>query len=339
MPAEISNIGFDWLGFGLQDFEANHKGTPGNDLLVGGDGNDIFTGKGGDDTFIGGAGDDLFRDGAGTDVIVGGGGFDRMSFGFYSDWTHGAYVNLTTGAVIDGDGNLDQVSGISAIGFGTQFADTFIGDDGANLIWGGAGDVLMGMGGDDVIMVNDAPALVDGGAGVNSVWFQGGRFIFNPPLPVTDFEVSPHGVNVDLGKGLILDDGFGGSGAVVNIQNVYGSAQGDVIVGDKQDNVIAGMAGDDTLTGGGGQDIFLFDTTSQDTDGNPLPDGHDVITDFKPHQDRIAIDMPGVASFADLTITQGAHGSLVITYDANQDSITLLHTHAVTADDFIFGPP
>jgi Ca2+-binding RTX toxin-like protein len=337
MPAEISNIGFDWLG--AQGFEANHRGTPGDDLLVGGDGNDIFTGQGGDDTFVGGAGDDLFRNGTGADSIVGGGGFDRMSFGFYSTWDHGAYVNLGTGAVIDGDGNIDHVTGISAIGFGTQFADTLIGDDRPNLIWGGAGDVLMGLGGDDVIAITDAPALVDGGAGVNSLWFGGGRFIFNPPLPVTDFEVASHGVNIDLGKGLILDDGFGGSGAVVNIQDVYGSPQGDVIVGDKRDNVIAGMAGDDTLTGGGGHDIFLFDATSQDFNGDPQPDGHDVITDFKPHQDKIAIDMPGVNGFADLTITGGPHGSLIITYGADQDTITLLHTHQVNADDFIFGAP
>jgi Ca2+-binding RTX toxin-like protein len=336
MPAEISNIGYDWLG--PESFEANHRGTPGNDLLVGGDGNDIFTGLGGNDTFVGGAGDDLFRNGLGADSITGNGGFDRMSFGFYSGWAHGAYVNLTTGVIIDGEGNVDHATGISAVGFGTQFADTFIGDDRANLLWGGQGDVLMGMGGDDVIMVNDAPALVDGGAGVNSLWFTGARFIVNPPLPVTDVDPATHGVNIDLGKGLILDDGFGGSGAVVNIQDVYGSPLNDVIRGDKQDNVLAGMAGDDTLTGGGGQDIFLFDTTSQDINGDPQPDGHDVITDFKPHQDKIAIDMPGVASFADLTITDGAHGSLIITYGADQDTITLLHTHQVTADDFLFGP-
>jgi len=337
MPAEISNIGFDWLG--VQDFEANHRGTTGNDFLVGGDGNDIFTGNGGDDTFVGGAGDDLFRNGLGADSIAGNGGFDRMSFGFYSEWTHGAYVDLGTGTVIDGQGNVDQVTGISFVGFGTQFPDTFIGDDRANAFWGGKGDVILGMGGDDVIIVNEAPALVDGGSGVNSLWLTGQRFIVVPGQPVTDFEVATHGVSVDLGKGLILDDGFGNSGLVANIQDVYGSLLGDVIVGDKQDNVIAGMAGDDTLTGGGGQDIFLFDTTSQDVDGNPIPDGHDVITDFKPHQDRIAIDMPGVTSFADLTITAGPHGSLIITYDANQDSITLLHTHAITPDDFIFGPP
>lgn len=108
-------------------------------------------------------------------------------------------------------------------------------------------------------------------------------------------------------------------------------------MGDKGDNVLSGTAGNDTLTGGGGSDVFLFDTASQDTNANPLPNGRDVITDFKPHQDKIVINMLGVTSFADLAISHGPKGTVVITCDENQDTMTLPHTHGVSAGDFIFG--
>ena len=340
MPARSSNIGFDWIDFGNQSFSVNNHGGPGDDLLVGDNNGDIFTGKGGNDTFIGGTGDDLFRDGPGQDVIVGGGGFDRLSFGFYTTWAHGAFVDLGTGLIVDGNGNVEQETGISAVGGGTFFGDTFVGGSTPNLFWGGKADVLIGGHGDDVFLVDEAPSLVLGGTGVNTLWMSGQRWL--PPSPPTPFDTLPpdvatHGVVVDLGQGMILDDGFGGSGAVANIQNLYGTALNDVLVGDKGDNVIWGGGGDDTMTGGGGQDVFLFDTKAFDINGNPVSNGHDVITDFR-HGDKIAINMPGIASLADLTIGENAKGDVVITYDANQDTITLLHVHHITAADFIFGP-
>jgi Ca2+-binding RTX toxin-like protein len=337
MPAHSSNLGVDWLDFGIQSFSSNIKGTTGDDLLTGDNSGNIFTGRGGNDTMIGGAGDDLFRDGPGQDSVVGGGGFDRLSFGFYTDATQGAFVNLMTGVVHDGYGHTEQVTGISAVGFGTLFPDTFIGGATPDFFWGGKGDILIGGLADNVFAVNDAPALVVGGGGVNTVFFQGGRFL--PALPGdTQFEqeAATQGVTIDLGRQLIVNDGFGGSGLVFNIQNVVGSPQDDVIVGDHGDNVLSGVGGNDTLTGGGGSDVFLFDAHALDWNSNPIANGQDVITDFH-HSDRIAINVPGVSSFADLTISHDAHNDVVITFGASHDSITLLHVHDVSAADFVFG--
>jgi Ca2+-binding RTX toxin-like protein len=310
------------------------NGTTGDDTLVGPadiapDTLAIFTGHGGDDVFIGGgAGQNLFRDGPGVDSFFGGSGFNRVSFAAEGG-TQPVYANLATGVIVDAFGNTEQMTGIQSLGWGSGH-DTLIGDDHANLLFGREGDLLFGAGGDDAFLVNEAPALIDGGSGVNTLIMNGVSSL-SPVTPET------HGATIDLGRQMIVDDGFGGSGTLLDIQNVYGSELGDVIIGDKADNVLMGLGGDDTLTGGGGADIFRFNGESTDFDFNSIPNGHDLITDFR-HGDRIDIDMPGVTGMADLTLGADDKGNVVITYDSYGDTITLLHVHHVTAADFIFGP-
>lgn len=195
----------------------------------------------------------------------------------------------------------------------------------------------MGAGGDDMMVAADAPALVDGGSGVNTLVMFGGREVAAPTGIRQGVEAEPAGVVVDLSRNLIVDDGFGGSGTILNIQNVYGSQLGDVIIGDAHDNVLMGLGGDDTLTGGGGDDIFFFDNRAADWDGDPIGNGNDVITDFHHGHDKIAINEPGVTSFADLTISQHGNSDVVITYGPYGDQITLVGVHHVTANDFMFG--
>jgi Ca2+-binding RTX toxin-like protein len=327
----------------------NHEATTGNDTIVGTNfpGLEVFNGKGGDDLFIGLNEDDLFRDGPGQDTIIGGGGFDRVTFFLSGTATEGAYASLATQTIYDdGYGHTETMSGIEGLGSGTLFADTFVGDAGPNMIGGGRGDILIGAGGDDAMFVFDAPALTDGGTGVNSLVFEGAREVApNPGDPTIGLEVplgeeaATHGVVVDLGLGMILDDGFGGSGAVRNIQDVYGSALNDVIIGDAQDNVLLGLGGDDTLAGGAGNDVFLFDSRTFDFDGNPVAGGHDVILDFHHGHDKVAFNDPNVTSFADLQISEQGNADVVITYGPDHDSITLVGVHHVTANDFLFGPP
>jgi Ca2+-binding RTX toxin-like protein len=98
------------------------------------------------------------------------------------------------------------------------------------------------------------------------------------------------------------------------------------------------MGGGDTLTGGGGNDIFLFDFRATDTQGNPIPNGDVLITDFHHGHDKIAINEPGVNGFADLTISEHGNQDVVITYGPDNDQIVLPGVHHVTAQDFIFGP-
>lgn len=337
MPASLSH--------GVQDILAPTpdltviRGTPGSDTLVGTDhAYDVFNGLGANDLFIGGPGDNLFRGGAGVDTYVGGPGFDRVTFYLENQATEGVFASLATQTVYDdGYGNVEQMSSIEGLGAGSLFADTMIGDDNGNVIVGGRQDLLFGAGGDDIMLVADAPALVDGGSGVNTLAAFGGREVAAPTGLAQGVEPEPAGVVIDLSRHLIVDDGFGGSGTILNIQNVYGSQLGDVIIGDSQDNVLMGLGGDDTLTGGGGKDIFFFDDRATDWDGNPIGNGRDVITDFHHGLDKIAINEPGVASFADLSISEHGGQDVVITYGPNHDQIVLVGVHHVTANDFIFG--
>jgi len=340
MPARLSQ--------GVPDPLANPdvyiiRGTPGSDTLVGtapAGSVEIFNGNGGNDVFVAGPADALFRGGSGVDTYIGGPGFDRVGFYLEAQAPHGVYASLATQTVYDdGYGNTEHMSSIEGLGIGTLWADTLVGDDNANLLVGGRGDLILGGGGDDVIVVWDAPALIDGGSGVNTVLFAGARQV--APAnggPRFGQEDATHGISIDLSQNLILDDGFGGSGVVKNIQNVFGSPLNDVIVGNSQDNVLMGLGGDDTMTGGGGDDIFLFDNRATDAQGNPLPNGHDVITDFHHGHDKLAINMPGVRGIGDLTIVEGRDVDVLITYGAAGDTIELLGIHHVSAKDFIFGP-
>ena len=68
-----------------------------------------------------------------------------------------------------------------------------------------------------------------------------------------DFSLSAVSMNVDLGAGTATGEG---NDTISSIENVLGSAQNDVIVGDNSDNVLSGFDGNDTLSGAGGNDTL-----------------------------------------------------------------------------------
>ena len=255
-----------WGGSGsLADIE-NVVGSPGDDLIVGdgednvisgGDGDDVIRAEAGNDTLDGGAGDDLLRGSAGVDSFAGGDGFDRISF-FHADATQGVVADLVSQTVSnDGYGNAETMTSIEALGGHTRFADTFFGDDGANLFLVGGGDTLYAAGGDDEIQVDDAPAVLDGGLGVDTITlFTQNQLVDVDGDGVAEFELTTNGVEVNLASGLIVDDGFGGSGAITGIENVGGSEGDDLLTGDSLDNVLTGFGGGDRLRGGGGDDTL-----------------------------------------------------------------------------------
>lgn len=244
-------------------------GFGGDDILEGGDGNDLLRGDGsityngvsGNDVLRGGAGNDILYGGAGVDSFDGGEGRDRVGF-FFLAATQGAIVNLYTQTISnDGFGNAETMTSIESIGAGTAFADTFIGDDNANFIMGGAGDTLQGNGGDDTIWVDSAPAIVDGGAGNDTLGFIGdinGKLIQdNTGDGLAEWVFATQGVHVDLQTNRIYNDGFGASGVIAGFENIDGSEFGDNILGDSNANVLNGWGGDDTINGRGGNDTLI----------------------------------------------------------------------------------
>jgi Ca2+-binding RTX toxin-like protein len=335
----------------------NIYGTDGADSLTGTSGSDLIHDNGGDDTVRGGDGDDLFRAGKGTDYYDGGAGSDRVSFFEAVDAPHGVIVSLATQTIYDdGYGNLEHMTSIEGLGDGTMYPDIYIGDANANLFLVGKGDIALGAGGDDGFQIDDAPAFIDGGSGINTIeGFSGFRQVDRDNNGVRDplLDYATHGVTVDLSRNMVVDDGFGGSGFVFNIQNVVGGGLDDRLIGDHGDNVLDGAFGNDTLsggagadllhgganddvlTGGAGKDVFWFDNQTSVYGDSPAEPGHDVITDFHHGQDTIRITgVTGASSFSALTIAS-AGGDTTITYGLG-NTIYLPGVSSVSASDFIF---
>ncbi|HBG17971.1 MAG TPA: hypothetical protein DDY32_01445, partial [Desulfobulbaceae bacterium] len=118
-------------------------GSSDGDEITGTDYNDTIDGNGGDDTIDGGAGDDMIEGGTGNDLLVGNVGDD----------------------VIYGDEGNDELSG----GAGE---DQLVGGEGEDSLEGGedddtlvGDDVDFSTPADPVIVEDDAPDTIDGGAG------------------------------------------------------------------------------------------------------------------------------------------------------------------------------
>jgi Ca2+-binding RTX toxin-like protein len=163
------------------------------------------------------------------------------------------------GTIVDGFGQTDKTINVREVG-GTVFNDSFKGsklDDHFNPGGGGVDSF-------------------DGGKGKDWIHFDTvDRFGDN----------SPHGINVNLslGSGQIIDDGFGNTETTASIEAIVGTTFDDTIVGDAGANLFLADQGNDTLTGGAGKDKFIF--------GNFHGDGFkDVITDFASGADQILID-------------------------------------------------
>jgi Ca2+-binding RTX toxin-like protein len=283
--ADASGVGGDADGFGikLRLFSLVNviNGTEDDDILDGTNGDDVINGLGGDDILSGQDGDDTLNGGDGLDFLLGGrgvdtydggsGGFDAINFADLFA-TQGAVADIRTGIVSnDGFGNVETLTSVEGFASGTRFVDTLYGDDGLNPFAGGTGDYIYAFGGDDFVNIEGAPALIDGGDGEDAVnAFRQARLVDSNGDGIAEWETTTNGVSIDLSLGMILDDGFGGSGALVSIENIVGSAGADTLVGSNDanwirasagDDVVVGRGGNDQLEGGDGTDLLLGDGT------------------------------------------------------------------------------
>jgi Ca2+-binding RTX toxin-like protein len=260
------------------------RGNAGHDVLRGEGGNDIIRGDAGDDTMFGGTGNDQLRGGTGVDSYDGGtedpfnpaiSAFgDRISFLDLAATT-GAIADLRTGIIEnDGFGNRETMTGIESLGNATAFVDFFYGNDGRNLLLAGAGDTLMGFGGDDHFQIGGAPAIIDGGDGKDFLILTSG----GDPVPDTngdglaEFEEQmTQGWDVDLSLGTIKD-GYGRTGQIAAIEDVRGPDLADALRGDDGANEFNGGGGNDLLNGRGGNDTLEGGAGDDTLDGG---DGDD----------------------------------------------------------------
>ncbi|TXS91398.1 hypothetical protein FV139_16895, partial [Parahaliea maris] len=221
------------------------------------------------DEFIGAdtTGFERFVGGAGSDVIDGGGGSNDGVDHRDSDTGSGIYADLTQNFINDEYGDVDQVFNIERV-YGTRYGDTIIGDDN-----------------DNVFIGYDGIDNIQGGGGVD-VWAANGG------------EDETLGIEIDLGTGVVANDGYGNAETVSGIENIWGSRNGDTILGDAGANGISGWAGDDFLSGAEGDDYYILGDTGEDTlvdgsgsdylEGGPDSDlfiieggGNDAIGDFE----------------------------------------------------------
>ncbi|MEZ5840904.1 MAG: hypothetical protein R3D02_10950 [Hyphomicrobiales bacterium] len=241
--------GFDTVAYGASDDAvsvnlATRSGLGGHaegDVLaevegvIGSNFADTLTGDTAANDLDGGAGNDTLAGGGGADTLDGGADFDTVT---YAASSAGVTVNLATGTGVGGDSQGDVLANIERV-IGSNSADSLTGSAGDEILEGGAGnDRLIGGGGADQLI---------GGAGRD----------------IADYSASVASVTVNLGN----QGGSGGDAEgdyLAEIEDVVGSANGDLLIGDTNTNALDGGAGDDTLDGGAGGDTLTggagFDT-------------------------------------------------------------------------------
>ncbi|MRR50604.1 MAG: DUF4347 domain-containing protein, partial [Rhodocyclaceae bacterium] len=221
------------------EFDNILLGGEGDDRLVGNEGADILIGEEGRDRLEGGDGDDLLDGGDKGDTLVGGGGLDTAS---YADARNAVTVNLKTGVNTGDEAEGDILQEIENL-VGSGFGDTLTGDDLDNVLNGGGGnDTLDGGLGDD---------FLGGGAGDDKITGGG----HGTKGDTASYQEAPAAVDVVLGVKAL--DGYGGSDTLTDIQNIYGSVNDDILVGDGNSNTLWGNEGNDRLTGGAGDDVLI----------------------------------------------------------------------------------
>ncbi len=264
-------------GDALGDTYANIEGLIGSqfdDFLVGSDtvgdyltaqgGDDYLAGRGGADVILGDAGSDTLDGGSGADVLDGGAGFD---FASYLSATFGVVARLDLASLNTGDAAGDSYTSIEGL-IGSSFNDYLVGTD-------TAGDYLTAQGGDDYLAGRGGADTILGDAGNDQFWGGEGADSLDggTGYDIARYDFAASGVVARLDGGANAGEAAGDTFA--NIEALYGSGFGDVLVGDANANVLVGLdggdllyglGGNDTLMGNGGIDAFAFNATGFGTD-------------------------------------------------------------------------
>ena len=202
--------------------------------------------------------------------IDGGAGNDTVSF----DGVDGATVTLID-ASTDVTSLQGYIRGVENV-IGTDSADTITGNSASNILIGGNGaDHLIGGAGDDVLAGGNGNDTLDGSVGIDTV---------NYSLDDGDNDGKKRRIDLRSGRTewLNTDNQWVLEDTLVNIENVYGSAQDDKIYGGEGNNVLAGDAGNDFIIGGSGNDILLGgagdDFLGGDNEETEVGSGNDIFS-------------------------------------------------------------
>ena len=289
------------------DAGADHvSGDDGDDILAGGDGDDGVYGGSGGDIVLGGAGNDDLWGGSNADLLVGGEGEDTMNGSSGDDVLVGTQTDLEDGSVSDfiaglsSDGiTAPEQAILSSLGLSGTGADGDAGDQ----MNGGTGDDTMllgsedtGTGGDgndffllgDWIQAGRAAEITDYDPASDQIAF-GFEGDTPPEVTVTDDDAG-NAVISAAGEVLATVNGAAGTLNAEDIailsyedditdglaitgtedsDNIRGSLNDDVAIGESGDDTISLLAGDDIARGNAGDDMINMG------DGNDRAFGQD----------------------------------------------------------------
>ena len=229
---------------------------------------DTFFGGGGDDQLVGRSGSDTLNGGDGNDIASGGSGQDHL---FGDDGDDVLYGNADSDHMLGGTGN-DFLAGNAG-------EDVIDGGDGNDTINGGLDDdVLDGGAGNDIFQGGLGFNVIDGGSGIDTVSFADRQDAVFVDLSYSS-DILGHIEGFE-----ILDDDL-----IVNVENIAGSSNDDILSGNAGVNALRGNDGDDflygrggadRLNGGKGVDTFFYNTANE---------GGDRIADFVIGTDKLQI--------------------------------------------------
>ncbi len=200
---------------------------------------------------------------------------DYAILGTITDSTPYGYIQVSNSGVMTGIVSLGLGSDL-VTNSGTMHGDLFLGTGNDNYtgdlgwldgaMYGGIGDdTLTGGNSDDTIFGDEAAQSPDdgndalfGGPGNDLLVGQGGNDTIDggDGNDTAGYDTAPVAVVVDLSIAGPQDTVGAGIDKLTGIENVSGSAFGDVLTGDGGDNVLQGNAGNDTLAGNGGNDTL-----------------------------------------------------------------------------------
>ncbi|MES9822807.1 MAG: LamG-like jellyroll fold domain-containing protein [Candidatus Thiodiazotropha endolucinida] len=245
-----------------------------DDHIYGGADNDTISGNQGDDSIFGGSGDDtyIFNIGDGLDVINDESGLlDKIQFGSGISLSD---IRLNASGLYDLEITFinspgDKITILGQLdGTGTQQIEKLVFDDATefdllnNYQAGQTGDDVLsgtididyldGVGGNDTINALAGNDILVGGAGDDTLSGGAGDDVLDGEdgSDTADYGSDISAVSVDLSTSTATD-GNGDTDTLYNIENITGSAYGDILIGDLETNILVGGAGNDVLTAEG----------------------------------------------------------------------------------------
>ncbi|MBM3845919.1 MAG: calcium-binding protein, partial [Verrucomicrobia bacterium] len=229
--------------------------------------------RGGNDILRGGNGTNFLSGGRGSDQIFGGTGLDILSESGDGNFT----LTSTALLFVDASASISETDTLMGIdeahlsgGEGANVLDASA-FAGRTVLRGlGGNDRLLGGGADDDLNGGAGDDFLSGGLGNDRYHFDGDEAFgddtideqFGAGVDTLDFaQTTLVGVRVDLAlltRQLVTGAEHSSITLVqANLENLIGSEQADVLIGNSLVNRIEGLDGNDSMTGRGGDDILI----------------------------------------------------------------------------------